>query len=36
VTLKKTAEGWRLSRSVELQRRVMRDGELIDQWPKEK
>jgi ketosteroid isomerase-like protein len=34
VTLKQTAEGWRLSRSVELQRRVTRDGLLIDQWPK--
>jgi ketosteroid isomerase-like protein len=35
-TLKKTTEGWRVSRSVELERGVTRDGVLIDQWPKEK
>jgi len=36
VTLKQTPEGWRLSRSVELERRVTRDAVLIDQWPKDK
>jgi ketosteroid isomerase-like protein len=36
VTLTKTAHGWRCRRSVELERRVTRDGVLIDQWPKEK
>jgi ketosteroid isomerase-like protein len=35
-TLRMTAEGWRLSRSVELERRVTRDGIVIDQWPKDK
>ncbi len=35
-TLKKTADGWRLSRSEELERRVTRDGVLIDQLPKGK
>lgn len=32
-TLRSIAEGWRLSRSTELERRVTRDGVLIDQWP---
>jgi ketosteroid isomerase-like protein len=36
VVLKETADGWRLSKSTELERRVTRDGELIDQWPKDK
>jgi ketosteroid isomerase-like protein len=36
VTLTKTADGWRLKRSVELERRVTRDGVLVDQLPKDR
>jgi prepilin-type N-terminal cleavage/methylation domain-containing protein len=36
VRLKKTTGGWRLSRSVELERKVTRDGEVIEKLPKEK
>lgn len=36
VILKKTAEGWRLSKSTEAERCVTRDDKLIDQWPKDK
>jgi ketosteroid isomerase-like protein len=36
VLLKKTAAGWRLSRSTEIERRVTRDGKLIDQLPRDK
>ena len=35
-TLKKTPDGWRLSKSAELERRVTRDGKLIDQVPADK
>jgi len=32
--LRRTPDGWRLSRSEELQRRITRDGKLIDERPK--
>jgi hypothetical protein len=35
-TLERTKSGWRIKRSVELKRRVSRDGALIDQQPKPK
>ena len=33
-TLARTEAGWRLKRSVEVKRRVTRDGALIDEQPK--
>jgi hypothetical protein len=37
VTMKKTKDGWRLSRSVELERRISRDGKRIEtEKPKDK